>query len=71
MLELMNILVYHHLPENKLSYYFIMGTCMCTTVHVNGTINLLAFYHEIEHYHYQELWFTYCNTCNNFFIIKS
>ena len=23
--------------------------------------------HEIEHYHYHELWFAYCNTCNLIF----
>ena len=50
--------------------FFIILSCVRVWVPLFALmelINLLSSYHEIEHYHYHELWFTYCNICNNFF----
>ena len=50
--------------------FFIILSCVSVWAPLFALMvlfNLLSSYHEIEHY---ELWFAYCNTCNNFFIIK-
>ena len=38
---------------------------MSTTVRVNGTVQFTFFFiMRLTHYHYRDLWFAYCNTCN-------
>ena len=55
---------------NDLFCYLVMCKFMCTTVRVNGTVQIYFILgHEIEHYHCHKLWLIYCNFTNQFDLV--